>query len=270
MSFVASLSVLQEPNSFAEAVTYPEWRDAMERFKLWRKTDTTRSKGSIIRRDFSPAAKAVTVQLFLALAISYAWPIQQLDINNAFLHGYLDEDLCMRPTEGYDVELGMVWTYFAQTKYILDTVKDAGLLHCKAATTPLPQACAAARVDASRIKANKASCISCIIVSWGETPRGGGSTWGGVGACSWGDRSCPLSGACSWGGRTCPLSGVCSLGGMACPLRGGCLRGRGLSAWGGVVHRVALDLPYSLVPLRCHPPHKLRGLVTWFAFSISG
>ncbi|KAL0406498.1 UNVERIFIED_CONTAM: Retrovirus-related Pol polyprotein from transposon RE2 [Sesamum latifolium] len=57
---------------------------------------------------FSLVAKAVTVRIFLVLAASYAWPIQQLDINNAFLHGYLDEDLYMLPPEGYDVKPGLV------------------------------------------------------------------------------------------------------------------------------------------------------------------
>ncbi|KAK4411591.1 Retrovirus-related Pol polyprotein from transposon RE2 [Sesamum angolense] len=57
---------------------------------------------------FSPVAKAVTVTYILAIAAGYAWPIQQLDINNAFLHGYLDEDLYMDPPEGYNVEPGFV------------------------------------------------------------------------------------------------------------------------------------------------------------------
>ncbi|KAL0385868.1 UNVERIFIED_CONTAM: hypothetical protein Sradi_2981100 [Sesamum radiatum] len=41
-------------------------------------------------------------------------------------------------------------------------------------------ACAAARVDASWIKANKASCVNYIIASWGGTLGGGGSMWGVV------------------------------------------------------------------------------------------
>ncbi|KAL0431034.1 UNVERIFIED_CONTAM: hypothetical protein Sradi_0729400 [Sesamum radiatum] len=55
-------------------------------------------------------------------------------------------------------------------------------------------------VDASLIKVNKASCVSCIIASWGGALEGGGSTWGVGRACSWGSMTPPLRGACCWGG----------------------------------------------------------------------
>ena len=51
--------------------------------------------------NFSPVAKLVTIKLFLAITVEKSQPIHQLDINNAFLHGYLDEEVYMQPPEGY-------------------------------------------------------------------------------------------------------------------------------------------------------------------------
>ncbi|KAL0387398.1 UNVERIFIED_CONTAM: Retrovirus-related Pol polyprotein from transposon RE1 [Sesamum radiatum] len=54
--FVAALSTLQEPQSYKQAIGKPEWEDAMHQELL----------GSLM-------------------------PLHRLDVNNAFLHGYLDE-----------------------------------------------------------------------------------------------------------------------------------------------------------------------------------
>ncbi|KAL0331149.1 UNVERIFIED_CONTAM: Retrovirus-related Pol polyprotein from transposon RE2 [Sesamum angustifolium] len=57
---------------------------------------------------FSPVAKTVTVRIFLGIALAYSWPVHQLDINNAFLHGFLDEQVYMSPPDGYPVQPGQV------------------------------------------------------------------------------------------------------------------------------------------------------------------
>ncbi|KAL0340023.1 UNVERIFIED_CONTAM: Retrovirus-related Pol polyprotein from transposon RE1 [Sesamum radiatum] len=56
----------------------------------------------------SPMAKNVTMRLFLIVTAAHGWPLQQLEVNNTFLHGYLEEDLYMKPLEGYLVEPRLV------------------------------------------------------------------------------------------------------------------------------------------------------------------
>ncbi|KAL0405593.1 UNVERIFIED_CONTAM: Retrovirus-related Pol polyprotein from transposon RE1 [Sesamum latifolium] len=53
-------------------------------------------------------AKAVTVCLFLCIAAARSWPLHQLDINNAFLHGHLDEEVFMLSPDDYVAPAGHV------------------------------------------------------------------------------------------------------------------------------------------------------------------
>ncbi|KAL0292791.1 UNVERIFIED_CONTAM: Retrovirus-related Pol polyprotein from transposon RE2, partial [Sesamum calycinum] len=71
---------------------------------------------------FSSIAKTVTVRLFLAIASSHSWPISQLDVNNVFLHGHLDEEVYMHPPEGDFSKL--------HSRCYLDRMLTLSLLHC--------------------------------------------------------------------------------------------------------------------------------------------
>ncbi|KAL0446351.1 UNVERIFIED_CONTAM: Retrovirus-related Pol polyprotein from transposon RE1 [Sesamum latifolium] len=172
-------------NETWEVVDLPEGKKAIGSkwvFKLKLKPDGTvdRYKARLVAKGynqvegedyikwFSPVAKAVIMRILLAVASSCAWPIHQVNINNAFFHGFLDEDIYMLPPDGAPIPTrklcilillvnvddilltGPSEAEITEVKCFLDsefTIKDVGhakyflgleITRCAAVSTPLP------------------------------------------------------------------------------------------------------------------------------------
>jgi hypothetical protein len=62
----------------------------------------TQQQGLDYGDTFSPVVKPATIRVVLSLAVSRGWTLRQIDVSNAFLHGFLAEDVYMQQPPGFE------------------------------------------------------------------------------------------------------------------------------------------------------------------------
>ncbi|WVZ64164.1 hypothetical protein U9M48_013727 [Paspalum notatum var. saurae] len=129
-----------EPHDLAEALGDTHWKTAMEAeydalmknktwhlkgrniidckwvYKIKRRADGSldRYKARLVAKGFkqrygvdyedtfSPVIKMATIRTILSIAVSKGWSLRQLDVQNAFLHSFLEEEVYMRQPPGFE------------------------------------------------------------------------------------------------------------------------------------------------------------------------
>ena len=114
----AELQALESTNTW-ELVDHPDGRNLMG--CKWVFKVKTHSNGSVERykarlvakgftqeygidyeETFAPVARLTSLRTLLAIATTQKWPLNQMDVKNAFLNGDLDAEIYMRPPLGYN------------------------------------------------------------------------------------------------------------------------------------------------------------------------
>ncbi|PKI49874.1 hypothetical protein CRG98_029740 [Punica granatum] len=79
----------------------------------------TQVEGVDFNETFAPVAKLVTVRCLLVVAVAKGWEIHQMNVNNAFLHRDLDEEVYMRLPPRYSSQRSGVVCRFKKSLYWL-------------------------------------------------------------------------------------------------------------------------------------------------------
>ena len=74
---------------------------SIQRYKTWSVIRGDHQVGGDYNETRAPVVEIMSVHIFLSVEVARGWKLHQMDVNNAFLHGDLEEEVFMKLPPGF-------------------------------------------------------------------------------------------------------------------------------------------------------------------------
>ena len=129
----------------------------------------TQQEGLDYSETFSLVAKSVSVRVLLCIAAVTGWGLHQLDVNNAFLHGDLDEEVYMTLPQGFHNKRDCPNKFarplvYRLRKSLYDLMQVSRQWHAKLSATITALGFVLSKSDYALFVHSKGSCFTALLV----------------------------------------------------------------------------------------------------------